>query len=854
MRTDILERVEARANRRFDKACGKSFVPDKAKCSKDPITRQTNPESTGDTLAKVEALQKTQGFGKLPESLRAIAIGATMVGLSVAAYQEARTRYRAGFEKSAQMAERIAKHVPVSDIPNAKKAITFTTGGFYGYEGEAAARKGEDYFAYKMKTDVLGSKDNPGGDHHIVSHRNTKFNTTPSPVGGPLSHVRDTFEHYATMLRTTLGKGRNPEAIKLAAEVMAYNQKYPDKEINLVGHSAGGMISHEAAEILNKRNIKVKIVNLGTGHFGLTEKVGESHTIAFHEDMYLKTIPGTARDAVMVGDPSAPLDPDKHRIRAYMNEESSRAKMRELLKPRSQRTDVSIQERIRNDAPNNCERGERCGETCIDPKEECNIKDVSPEIGAAISDLSDAVLGAIPGYGQIIAAKKLLVTGKAALRATKNPNTPLSKKVVMGAIILAGISYLGYQKYRDHRRNAVAESATIAKTSAKGMPVRDTQKDQITFTLDGTGKGGKQAIKGAMGESKAFDNHEIIDFSESLDDPMELPDDMSDRDKKIAREAENAKNNFGALTSGRSNHAVDLAAQVLAYRAKYPNKRINIVAHGSGVQVAIETADIVKKADSNGAQKLKVVNLQAPDYGIYDSVPGTTTVASDRNPTTLLPMKNKTTFGVDDPGDGSGFFKNRRSLAYIKGYLASDVTDVRRHVEEEKSEPAPITRKPLSQNVPRQTFTQTPSKTTENPFDTQGDKTKLYNLENNVRSTEGVIKILKAKREEHYANLEDPALSTETKLEIEEAALHITRSLNSQNDLLRSHQEKLEAHRKLVPKQLSAAKADSIKFRKRADSIRLANASFAALKGAIVGAGIATFNRKPKSKVMSGGR
>lgn len=268
--------------------------------------------------------------GSGPDWKKQALVGAAIAGVAPAAYMAARANYRAGFAESARMAEEQSKNVSVPNIPDSKKAITFTVGGFYGYEGEQGARKGEDYFDYKMGQEILGSKDNPGGDHFMVQHRNLEFNPTKSPVGGVAGHIRDTFEHYRHILQPVLVNGRNPEAVKLASKVMAFNKKYPDKPVNLVGHSAGGMVTHEAAEILHKKGVKVKVVNLASGYFGLTQKVGESHTIASKQDLYLKTIPGTTRDTVWIGNSDLP-NPDAHRVRHYMNDPESREQIRRLL-------------------------------------------------------------------------------------------------------------------------------------------------------------------------------------------------------------------------------------------------------------------------------------------------------------------------------------------------------------------------------------------------------------------------------------------------------------------------------------------------------------------------------------------
>jgi hypothetical protein len=298
---------------RLDKACGKSFIAENKECSK-PTT----------AIAKAP---KSQGFPTKRVAAAAIA------GVSAATYLTLAKQYREGFKESARIAMENSKKVEVPDIPDSKKAVTFTVGGFYGYEGDAAARKGEDYLDYKMGQEVLGSKDDPGGEHFMVKHRNEKFNVTESGMSGPQSHVRDHIKHYSTIMKPMLQLGRNPEAVDLAAKAIAFHQKYPDKQINLVGHSAGGMINHEAAEILKNAKVPVNVVNLGTGFFGLTPSDKNQHTIAFESDLYLKTLIGGVKNPVWVGK-GRPLSADDHRVRSYVNDPEVRAKLKELLTPK----------------------------------------------------------------------------------------------------------------------------------------------------------------------------------------------------------------------------------------------------------------------------------------------------------------------------------------------------------------------------------------------------------------------------------------------------------------------------------------------------------------------------------------
>ena len=326
------------------KPCGTICIPLKSKCRLEEYKIQPvgRPE---------RFVSPVNNKPNNNNNYKAIIAGATILGVPVAAYMAARANYRAGIPKSAEMAREAAKNVEVPDIPDDKDNITFSTGGFYGQYGDAAARKGEDYLAYKLEKEVLDN------NHFSVKHRNTEFNIPEDDLLPKLNWEeeidlptqleaakRAVGGHYAATLKPVFTQGRNPEAVKLASEVYAYHQKYPNKAINLVGHSAGGMVNHEAAEILDKMGVKVKTVNLGSSWYGFTQKVGESHTIATNKDFYLKSM-GIPRDAIYVGskEPVSMAEGfEAHTLKGYMRSPEVVAKLKELLNTKSNTKKDSI--------------------------------------------------------------------------------------------------------------------------------------------------------------------------------------------------------------------------------------------------------------------------------------------------------------------------------------------------------------------------------------------------------------------------------------------------------------------------------------------------------------------------------
>jgi hypothetical protein len=73
--------------------------------------------------------------------------------------------------------------------------------------------------------------------------------------------LKDAIKRYIKPLIT---KGYNPDSLELAKNVYAQYKVNPNNTYYLVGHSAGGVTTNHAQEILNKLGVKTKVVNTGS--------------------------------------------------------------------------------------------------------------------------------------------------------------------------------------------------------------------------------------------------------------------------------------------------------------------------------------------------------------------------------------------------------------------------------------------------------------------------------------------------------------------------------------------------------------------------------------------------------------
>jgi len=195
---------------------------------------------------------------------------AVILQVGLFSYNKAKDRYRGGFGESAEAAKEAAKGgIDVAKVPASKPYITFAIDrmGDHNTGNLESELKKSDPFFKKHHIVTIGSNDFEAG---------TKIKPNPV-IPPPLQESFQAYEATSKRLNQMIIRGRDPQAVALAAHVIAYRKVYPNKQINLVGDHDGGMVVNEAAEILMKHNKKLaqnlRIVNLGTPSFGLTKKV-----------------------------------------------------------------------------------------------------------------------------------------------------------------------------------------------------------------------------------------------------------------------------------------------------------------------------------------------------------------------------------------------------------------------------------------------------------------------------------------------------------------------------------------------------------------------------------------------------
>lgn len=254
-------------------------------------------------------------------SLRNSAIaGAMIAGIPTAAYLLLRLKYRANMARSAELVKALAREIKVPDelvtTPRGRRVecnqMTIFTTGFDAHEGKLGAHfmgeslyKDENYEKY-FEGNFFSPFLNKDFNVKEAIHKGKDIPSPMEIVKGLIKKDPKAIEYpnavlnsFKVMMDKVINVGYNESAIKMAAQAKAFHDKHGDKAgLNLMGYSAGGMITHEAAELLDKLGIKAKVVNLGSPWYMLTKKVGPSVTISSKQDDVMNLTP--VRDALHI--------------------------------------------------------------------------------------------------------------------------------------------------------------------------------------------------------------------------------------------------------------------------------------------------------------------------------------------------------------------------------------------------------------------------------------------------------------------------------------------------------------------------------------------------------------------------
>lgn len=200
----------------------------------------------------------------------AIQAGGVLLGVGLSIYNHFKDNYQGNFAVSANTAISRSRTIDVPNVGN-KQFFTFTVDGFSvdndPNNGSKLSQKLQEVAPEFMNR------------HHVVPIDSNDFSElaklpvdTPGVLKAPVQVVTAT----SKTLSTTMLEGSNPKAIDMAAQVLAYRNKYPGKRINLVGFGSGGMVVNEAVEILHAvdKNIakNLRVTNIATPHFGITSQ------------------------------------------------------------------------------------------------------------------------------------------------------------------------------------------------------------------------------------------------------------------------------------------------------------------------------------------------------------------------------------------------------------------------------------------------------------------------------------------------------------------------------------------------------------------------------------------------------
>lgn len=279
---------DAEGENRQGKPCGKSFISRDKDCSRTPTVRSTS--TPGTPLAFVA--------------------GASLMGMSIGAFALAVANRKKNIPRWAHNVNKMAKDFEVPDSLKVGQRHSQHSKKVKNYSDQFSDAEADSIIFHINGFDGLGY----GGDKMMHSHAsmipnahhvgvsNEEFNVRRDlrkllddkvPIPSKLGMLGDnSTDAFRNVLNTSLSEDGNPVAQKLAAQIKAYRDKFPNTPIVVNAWSAGTMVSAEADDLLRKMGITdISYVMYAPFHYGMVPKPPRSTYIGGKYDQ-LRSVPG----------------------------------------------------------------------------------------------------------------------------------------------------------------------------------------------------------------------------------------------------------------------------------------------------------------------------------------------------------------------------------------------------------------------------------------------------------------------------------------------------------------------------------------------------------------------------------
>jgi|GEM_PF-5771656 len=565
----------------LSKPCGKGYIPRSKKC-RIGVNRLTPRKIRGVD----PVLSPLLGVG-------AIALGgiaATSVGS--AAIQHTKQEYVAGFTKSGIQAQKAAdiayqkldKEGKLPIVGPSVKQVIFTVGGFGTKDAFSESVK------LKKNIHSLDVKDT-----QVIPIPYHDFNVATNVEKDPLGSAG---EALAKFVDTTTVKKRNVTAVKLAATVLIYKKANPHVQIQLVGHSGGGLTVQETHEILHTLNVKPKTTAIGSPDVGILPGTGNVVTATSKHDKILKLSGGKGINSV-------PFDNvDAHGQDEYFKDPHFREFAKKRLTPGSRLDSITSG------------KSKPCGKGYIPRFKKCRIGINSPAAGV-IGGGSVVVAATAAGAGLLGVPLSVYTAQKLRFQANFPKSAELAKQQSKTYSVPDQLKS-GFRAVSD--QNPDAKSQVTNKYSSN-------KPEQITFFVGGVGgKDGLEADYMGQQVSKLLPNHHVVGIEAPEQDvvPEEGDSVANPRFLKKVFKSLLGQN----LEKGRSDVAVRIAARAYSYHQKHPDLPINLVGQSGGGMPVREAYEIL---DRMGVKGVKVATTGSPYFGLTRPV-GISLVSPETDP------------------------------------------------------------------------------------------------------------------------------------------------------------------------------------------------------------------------------